>query len=1305
MIQVALTALWATQHTLRSWSALLAASLSLISACVLCLLSYLEHARNSRPSSIMIVYLLFSTIADIVRCRTLWLVSPGTSLTQTFTASVVFKALLLVTESWEKAKFLPTSMTEQRPEETSSILNRGIFYWLNSLMIQGSRHVLRIDDLYELRDEMTAETLGSSYLRYWKNANRTSQNAALLTLAKTLKWYLLAPIFPRAILLALTICQPILLHELLTYLSAPADTTSRNTGLGIIAAYAFVYTGSAIATGFYWHQQYRFLTMTRGCLISAIAWKTAGLDVLAASDPKAAVSLMSTDIERITDGMRPLHDFWASVIQIAIALYLLEKQMGVACVVPVILSIVCAAITAWTSRLANRRQIEWMEAIQVRIGMTSAMLSSMKSARMRGIVNFMTTTIQASRAREISHANRWRWLMLITVGLSFVPEYLSPMSTFLVYILQARATGDNFDVSRAFTALSLLTIMTQPFNNLLQCVPGLVGAGGCLGRIGQFLSSKDQQDFRDIEKDEPHGTGSTMPTDVTNGDLEVVELKSLSAKQSSHMPTLHRPMVQIANGSFGWSQQNDILSDVNITISAGGLTCIIGPVASGKSTLCHTLLGETHASKGRVHFFTPSREIAFCHQTACLNNGTIRENIVGFSDADEKWYETVLQACALQEDVHSMPKQDDTLVGSGGFNLSGGQRHKVALARAIYARKKLMVLDDIFSGFDAHSEQHVFQKVIGPNGLARKHNISVILATHAVKFLPYADHIIALGTNGHVEQQGSFDELRRQPGYTRNLTISEQTHHRSQSAGKAQMKEKGASATEQVAQQDLSRQLGDFAIYRYYLRVAGLTSTALMLFYVIASAAFFNVSTFWLKLWTDASSGLGNADDYKYVGIYALFQCLALFFDLLLIYQLFIDLATTTGLQLHSRLLHAVADATLHLFSTTDNGLITNYFSQDMQLIDSQLPLGLVNLTFSFFVAIGQGVLIVVSSPWVGITFPIILAVFYAVQKFYLRTSRQMRFLDLEAKSPLYTNFLETLSGLTTIRAFGWTEQNITRVHHLLDNSQKPVYLLYMIQRWLTFVLDMIVAVLAVLIAAIAVIQRSDSGFAGVALTQVLLINLTLRSIIVSWTEVETCIGSVSRVRKFHEATDSEHKPQENKEPPSDWPQHGKLEFNTMTATYESSPDKPALRGVNLLIQPGEKIGVCGRSGSGKSSLVLSLLRMIEIQSGSIKIDSLDLQEIPRNTVRQRVNVIPQDPLFLPTTVRANLDPSNETDSFKMIEALKMVDLWTFFDSKGGLDADMQSGLLSHGQRQLFSLASAILRKSKIVVLDEATSK
>lgn len=1270
-------------------------------------MSYFEHARNIRPSTILIAYLLFSGLLDIVRCRTLWLVAPESSLAYLFTASTIFKALLLVTESYEKAKFLPARLSEQRPEETSSILNRGVFYWLNRLMIRGSNRVLSLTDLYELKHEMEAEQLGASYLGHWKSLKQPTKYATSWALVKTLTWPLLAPIFPRLILLALTICQPILLQRLLVYLSTPDEMVSKNIGYGIIGAYAFVYAGSALATGFYWYEQYQFLTKVRACLVSAISRKTASLDALAIGDPKAAVTLMSADVERITDGLRPIHDIWASLLQIGIALYLLEQQMGTACVVPVALSVLCGLGAAWVSGLCNKAQKDWMGAVQERIGITSAVLSSMKTVKLRGMVEVLSNMIQGARQQELRRANRWRWLLLTAVALSFIPEYLSPFSTFLVFIIQARANRELFDVSRAFTTVSLLTVMTQPLNGLLQSLPGMVSAMGCLSRIGDFLSCQERTDFRDFNSYEPNSTGpqSQPQLQKTIHDHSQIELETLPRRPQQNRLSEGDAIVRITHGSFAWGENKDVLSNLSLEIPYKRLTCIIGPIASGKSTLCHTFLGETHLLKGNVELFTPKKDVAFCHQSAHLINGTVKENIIGFSEPDETWYDTIIRACALQEDISTLPQQDQTRVGSGGLNLSGGQRQKVALARALFARKDLIILDDVFSGFDNSSQRHVFNHVLGPNGLARQHNVTIVFATHAIKFLTHADHIIALGSDGQIVQQGSYKSLRRIPGYVQELAINDNLSNSDQYSELAPVKIEDVLVADNEPEADSSRQLGDFQVYRYYLNEAGTFTIIRMLLYVITVAAFLNLSTFWLKLWTDASSKPGKYDYYKYLGVYGLFEFIALISLLFLVHNILITLATKTGLELHRRLLRTVANATLYFFSTTDNGSITNRFSQDMSLVDSQLPLGLLNLTFSAFIVVGQIILIVVSSPWLGLTLPVILIVFYTVQKFYLRTSRQLRLLDLETKSPLYTNFLETLSGLSTIRAFGWTEPNIALNHKLLDMSQKPLYLLDMIQRWLTFVLDMIVGILAVLIAAIAILRRSDSGFAGVALTQILRLNLTLRSIIVAWTEVETSIGSVSRVKKFSENTASEHSLHESSEPPVDWPHSGKVELKAMTAVYETVADEPALQNLNMTINPGEKIGVCGRSGSGKSSLVLALLRMLEIQSGTIHIDGLDLQQLPRNAIRQRLNVIPQDSLFLPLTVRANLDPSNESDDSAMIDVLNKVELWSVFESRGGLDAVVSNEILSHGQRQLFSLASAMLKKSKIVILDEATSK
>lgn len=1163
-------------------------------------------------------------------------------------------------------------------------------------MILGSRNVLASSELYELKKSMVSETLGSSFLDRWLRTQPLRKYAALFTLMKTLKAPLLAPVFPRLILLAMTICQPLLLRELLDHLSKTTDARDANKARGIVAAYALVFLGTAVSSGYFWYKNYQFLAMVRGCLVSIICWKSTRLDILAVEDPKAAVTLMSADVERIMDGIRALHDIWAYTIQIAVALYLLQSQIGTAFVVPVVVCLICGLTTAWVSRIMNRRQVVWMEAIQERIGLTSAVLSSIKQVKMRGFMSIFSHSIYDHRKRELQAANGWRWNLLHTVCLSFLPEYLVPSFTFAVYVIQARVRGVDFDASRAFTTLSLLTIITQPINGVIQSIPSMVGAVGCLARIQDFLNNADQRDFRDhVEaislQDESHDA-SQHSTDI--------ELQTFQQSQNSSGDLLF----EIVSGTFGWGTDKVVLSDLNLRIPARSMTCIVGPVASGKSTLCHALLGETTAFKGQTKVSGDPRGIAFCSQTPWLINGTLKDNITLFASFEEAWYNTVLRACALTEDIANMRKKDDTAIGSDGISLSGGQRHKVALARALYARKPVLILDDIFSGFDPGSTESVFHEVLGPSGLARRLNMTVILATHTIKFLPFADHVIVLGPE---PQEGGYAYLRTIPGYVKDLAINEVTQEVKsceETVPTAELEDDKSMVNASGA--DLARRTGEFAIYRYYFGSAGPVTVAWTVVAIVATASLLNFSVYWVKLWTDASTTEAHPNHNKYVGMYTLFQFLSLLLLQTGAYGVIIQLATKTGMTLHNRLLSTVAKATLSFFTTTDVGVITNHFSQDMQLIDTHLPLGVVNLLFNLCAAIGQGVLIILAAPWVGLAFPVMLALLYLIQKFYLQTSRQLRLLDLEAKSPLYTNFLESLNGLATIRAFGWQNSNIALNARLLDESQRPLYLLYMVQRWLQFVLDVVVAFVAVIVASLALFMQSNGpGSAGVALTQVLMMSISLKGIILSWTEVETCIGSVSRIKGFEDLTPTETEPQHPTDPGSDWPRNGKIDVNEATAAYDTALEDPVLKSLTLDIKPGEKIGICGRSGSGKSSLVLALLHLIETQNGSISIDGYDLRQVSREVLRKSVNVIPQESIFLPLKVRAVLDPFGTSSVAEMVKALKKVELWPLFERSGGLDSELKKDDLSYGQRQLFSLAGATLRKSKVVILDEATSK
>lgn len=465
-------------------------------------------------------------------------------------------------------------------------------------------------------------------------------------------------------------------------------------------------------------------------------------------------------------------------------------------------------------------------------------------------------------------------------------------------------------------------------------------------------------------------------------------------------------------------------------------------------------------------------------------------------------------------------------------------------------------------------------------------------------------------------------------------------------------------------------------------------------------------SDLWVKYWTASIATDGNTVNGKYLGVLFVLELAAMISLVWTVIHSFLVLVPRTARILHQRLLDAVMHAPLSFFTSTDIGQTINRFSQDMNLVDMELPMALINFSAMTFVGIVQTVLICLSASYFAAIMPFVLVVMYFLQKFYLRTSRQIRIMDLEAKTPLYSNFIETLNGLVTIRAFGWASEFEEQNLKFLDSSQRPFYLLFCIQRWLSLVLDLVVAGLAVVLMIVMVKLRGqlDPGLVGLALLNVTSFNVTLSMIIKFWTSLETSMGAISRLKTFTEKTVAEDLPREVEQVEMNWPLYGRIEFSNVTAAYTLTGNE-VLQDLNLTIPAGQKIGICGRSGSGKSSLITSLFRMLEIKEGTLTVDGVDLSTVPRQTVRERFNAIPQDPIFIKGSIRANLDPlSISTDS--AIEAsLRKVDLWTVIESIGGLESMREAeSFLSQGQRQLFCLARAILNPSQVVVLDEATA-
>lgn len=412
-------------------------------------------------------------------------------------------------------------------------------------------------------------------------------------------------------------------------------------------------------------------------------------------------------------------------------------------------------------------------------------------------------------------------------------------------------------------------------------------------------------------------------------------------------------------------------------------------------------------------------------------------------------------------------------------------------------------------------------------------------------------------------------------------------------------------------------------------------------------------------------------------------------------------------------LLDSVMRAPLHFFTKTDNGVTLNRFSQDMNLIDQALPMAMFGTMLLLTQCLVETGIILSGSSYMGALLPVGILVLYFIQQFYLRTSRQIRLLDLEMKSPLYTQFSETISGLSTIRAFGWAAPSRAENMKRLNTSQRPYYMLFCIQRWLQVVLDLFSAGMALVLVSFALKlpwSTTEAAF-GLAMVNIISFNMTLTNVITAWTGLETSLGAIARLKWFMINTPNENKPEEKEQPSADWPSQGGIELQNVTARYSDDGDA-VLKNVSFKIKPGQKVGVCGRSGSGKSSLIAVLGRLLDIDAdGSIVVDGFDLKTVPRQTIRSRLTALPQDALKLSGTVRRNLDPAETISADQMlIDALTKTTIWPFIEARGGLDAKLDDMSLSAGQMQLFSLSRAILRggeshgPSSLVLLDEATS-
>ncbi|KAK3175676.1 hypothetical protein K4F52_010059 [Lecanicillium sp. MT-2017a] len=854
----------------------------------------------------------------------------------------------------------------------------------------------------------------------------------------------------------------------------------------------------------------------------------------------------------------------------------------------------------------------------------------------------------------------------------------------------------------AFTALAFVYLAAQPMASILLSWSKMGGMLACFNRIQAYLLLPEHVDSRE-------------------------QLPLLDEKGPTH--DLERFPIQFENASVA-TPNGRVLFTAELYFEYTTTTMVIGQTGVGKSMMLRSVLGEATVTHGSI--YVQIQRIAYCDQEEWICNVTIRENIIGNLPYDEVWYNKVATACMLR-DLNEFPLGHLTLAGTRGSNLSGGQRQRVELARAVYMRAKVVLLDGVLSAVDRQSAATILKQLIGEGGLLRTIGATVIMTTHSVELLKSADRVLVMHANGTVSTQSPEQAIKEYEGKGFLDDFSDDGEEISDEG--SQEVSPTRHYTPPAAKEPIPTTFfptGDLALYKYYLRSVsvytfGLWCVVLVILVVtekgpgiskstsehgIPQALIRHLTDLYMRLWTEHAP----KNKLLFAG-YAAFGVATLFTNLAWSRIFLLRLVPESAERLHRILIDSVTNATLSFITYTDSGALLNRFSQDMSLVIKDLPITFFYFTYSLFGLLVTIGLIVSTVDYAAFMIPCFLSVLFCLQLFYLRTSKQLRLLDLEAKSPMYTFLTESSEGIHHIRAFQWEEDYLAKGLELLDKSQKPFYYRYCIQRWLGVVLDLTVTATGVTLISLALYMDSVAQSAiGLGLLKVIQLSSSMVNFMEDWVDLETSLGALLRTRSFEKDTPLEENELENTQSlPENWPHRGEIRVENVNADHVVyGEDYRALHELSLEIAPGSKVGIVGRTGSGKTSFILTLLNFLKF-SGSITIDGIDITAIPRRVLRSRITTISQEFIDLPGSVRDNLAPEEmmmakdgRRDDAFLIDALAKVGLLNIITRAGGLDKPLKDIGLSAGQQQLLALARALLHhrqnNSKVVLVDEATN-
>lgn len=1148
--------------------------------------------------------------------------------------------------------------------------------------------------LDQIDHELAAERLYKELEPYWRSYKKSASTGSLLKAClKAWKGCAIGLILSRLAVTGFNFSQPFVFSRVINMVAERHEgDNDLNERRGLQGAATFLFIGLILSRTTHAHLMNRFIARLRGGLIALMIYKEHHLTEKEARR-SAAITLMTADIDGIAGGIPRCLSIPIGVAEIALGMYVLSQFVGISAL-SVFASIVTSMISTYfiAPRMAEHFA-EWNRGIERRVAKTARILPQITAIKMLGLETTIIDFLQILREKEIKISRRYREFQALGYAPLLIGDLMTPVIVIAASLFGPAFRGE-MSAAKVFPLLTVLQLIQQPLMGLLGAFSGWRTVLGCFSRIQDFLCLEERKDAR--SKLVP-ATASISSSKTNSEKLDMVRF------QDADLAPL--------------GTKTPLLQGVNFKLAVGSTTALVGRTGGGKSTIAQAVLGQNEILGGSVTVNTD--KVGYCGENVWLRDKTIWENIVGELEFDEVRFAKVVKACHLEEDLRQLSGGADYIVGTNGSNLSGGQQQRVGIARTAYAQYALTILDDSLSSLDHKTAAAIINNLIGPDGIFPEAGCTVLVVTHLPACLHLVDQLLVLDGKSCAVLQGREEidqhrgSLLASMGQMRDdIPIAKEVEE--QRTIRRALEEKAA-----VTRFDSAaiRQKGSLRLYWLFIKPIGWFKSILYSILAASFAAGEVVPEIYIRVWIETNPDMSLLF-IGYAGIVAV-TCVI---GSLMLYFLHVKLAPRSSRQLHQQLLNTTMGSTLGFLSVTTTGMLLNRYSQDMTLLSRDLPAAFIRVIHCGTNAIMQVGIILSGATYLAATLPAILIAFYFLQRYYLRTSRQMRHLDLEAQAPLQTYFEETAAGLAHIHAFQWQNENIRRGLLLLEESQKPYYTLLTIQQWLNLALGLLSAALAIMLVALALFvdESSSSSAIGLSFMGIIWLSTSVENTMEAWTNLETSSGALARLALFENETPQESR-RVSKGLPSDWPSKGQVDIANLSATYK--PDDldaaPVLKDLSLSVPPAQHVGVVGRSGSGKSSLILAILGFIPYE-GEIKIDDIDIASISLHDLRSRVITISQSSVQLDGSIRTNLLPftmndapavqdekATKTDS-DLENLLKSLDIWLPLADKGGLDALLEEVGYSKGQLQLLCIARAVLRQqetgSKLVLVDEATS-